>query len=80
VVESGPYRVLRHPSYTGALLLFAGLQLMRSSSAGLALALVGLPLHHRRRMADEEGLLLAALGDEDEGYRRRTARLIAGLW
>lgn len=42
VIRSGPYRVLRHPSYTGLLLLLGGLGLALGTWLGLA-AIVVLP-------------------------------------
>jgi protein-S-isoprenylcysteine O-methyltransferase len=80
VVQSGPYRWVRHPSYTGLWLQFVGLGLATGNScsliSGLLLPLVGIV----RRIAAEETALAAALPADYPGYARRTKRLIPFLW
>ena len=80
LITEGPYRVLRHPSYTGAMLLFAGTQVVLASGTGLVLALVGFPLYYRQRIADEERMLAEALGEPYAAWRARTWRMVPGLW
>lgn len=80
LITAGPYRVLRHPSYTGAMLLFAGTQVVLASGTGLVLALVGFPLYYRQRIADEERMLADALGEPYVAWRSRTWRMVPGLW
>jgi protein-S-isoprenylcysteine O-methyltransferase Ste14 len=75
VVDTGPYRWIRHPSYTGALLAIAGV-LVTSTNW---LALVGiLPvlagLLYRIRV--EERALSEELGEPYRSYMRRTKRLV----
>jgi protein-S-isoprenylcysteine O-methyltransferase Ste14 len=80
VVERGPYRVLRHPSYTGLLLAMAGGGLMFGnwvSAAGtVGLALVALIY----RLRIEERALSAALGDRYREFAAGRARLIPYVW
>ena len=80
VIDRGPYRVLRHPSYTGLLLIFAGVGLMVGNwlSAAGALVLVLIALIHRLRI--EERALVAALGDSYRGFAASRARLIPYVW
>jgi len=79
VVKSGPYRLVRHPSYTGSLLIITGVGLaLRSWAAVLViLLLVGSALGYRIRM--EEKVLATELGDEYEQYRKTTKYLIPHL-
>jgi protein-S-isoprenylcysteine O-methyltransferase len=75
VIRSGPYRLLRHPSYTGALVTFLfACVLLRSWVAALG-ALVLLPLAFLRRIAHEEALLARALPGYAD-YARTTWRLV----
>jgi protein-S-isoprenylcysteine O-methyltransferase Ste14 len=80
VVSSGPYRWVRHPSYTGLLLILGGFGL----GAGNWLALVAcvvLPLPALlRRIRVEEAEMVRVLGDPYSTYQRRTKRLVPGLW
>jgi protein-S-isoprenylcysteine O-methyltransferase Ste14 len=80
VVERGPYRVLRHPSYTGLLLTFAGGGLMVGNwvSAADAVAVVLAALIYRLRI--EERALDAALGDRYREFAASRARLIPYVW
>jgi len=80
VVEDGPYRVLRHPSYTGLLLVFAGTGLALDNWLALA-AIVLLPLAAVLvRIRAEEAALTRELGDAYRAYSARTRRLVPGVW
>jgi protein-S-isoprenylcysteine O-methyltransferase Ste14 len=80
VVDRGPYRVLRHPGYTGLLIAFAGAGLMVGNwvSAVGAVGVLLLALVHRLRI--EERALEAALGDRYREFATDRARLIPHLW
>jgi protein-S-isoprenylcysteine O-methyltransferase Ste14 len=80
VVERGPYRVLRHPSYTGLLIVFAGVGLMLGNwvSAAGTVGLVLIALVYRLRI--EERALIAALGDRYREFAASRARLIPYVW
>jgi protein-S-isoprenylcysteine O-methyltransferase Ste14 len=80
VVDRGPYRVLRHPSYTGLLLAFAGVGLMLGNwvSAVGAVGLVLMALICRLRI--EERALSAELGDRYREFAASRARLIPYVW
>jgi len=75
VVDTGPYRFIRHPSYTGALLEFFGLALCIGNRWSL-LMLVPIVLVFAYRMRVEELALERGLGEAYASYRRRTKRLI----
>jgi protein-S-isoprenylcysteine O-methyltransferase Ste14 len=76
VVKTGPYRLVRHPSYTGALLIIVGVGLaLQSWGAVLVLLLVfGITFGYRIRM--EEKVLVSELGDEYVQYMKTTKRII----
>ncbi|HWA08551.1 MAG TPA: isoprenylcysteine carboxylmethyltransferase family protein [Opitutaceae bacterium] len=76
LIDVGPYRYLRHPSYTGALLQFLGLGLCIGNYASLALLLIPVFLAFRRRMEVEEAALTEAFGDDYRAYMCRTRRLV----
>lgn len=80
VVSTGPYRFIRHPSYTGALLALAGTGIVLDSWLSI-LALTGLPLLAILvRIRVEEAYLAANLGHDYQAYTARTRRLMPGLW
>jgi protein-S-isoprenylcysteine O-methyltransferase len=75
VVDTGPYRFIRHPSYTGAFLQFLGIALCVGNIYSM-LMLVPIVLVFSYRMRVEEVALERGLGEAYASYRRRTKRLI----
>jgi len=79
VVDTGPYALVRHPMYSGALLMFAGTPLALGSLWGLlpaALLTAGLVW----RLIDEERYLVEHLPGYAEYRTRVRYRLLPGLW
>ena len=80
VVATGPYRLLRHPSYTGGLLLGSGAGLMSANWAGVA-AMTLLPLAVTVwRIHLEEHALLTGLGERYRAYACDRKRLVPLIW
>jgi len=80
VVSHGPYRWVRHPSYSGLLLIAAGFGLAFGNWPGLAICIL-LPLVATlRRIQVEESELTRVLGDPYLAYRDCTKHLIPGVW
>jgi protein-S-isoprenylcysteine O-methyltransferase Ste14 len=79
VVEKGPYRLIRHPSYTGVLVTFIGLGLAVQSAGALLVLLVLFGISFGYRMHVEERTLLSELGQAYASYMKRTKRLIPFL-
>jgi protein-S-isoprenylcysteine O-methyltransferase Ste14 len=78
VVQSGPYRWVRHPSYAGGLLTILGVLVCCAnlvSLAALTIALFG----YAYRIRIEESALTTYLGSPYRDYMRRTKRLIPFL-
>jgi protein-S-isoprenylcysteine O-methyltransferase Ste14 len=80
VVATGPYRWLRHPSYSGGLLICTGAGLTSANWAGLA-AMTLLPLAVTVwRIRLEETALLTGLGERYRGYAADRRRLVPLIW
>jgi len=80
LVRSGPFHVLRHPSYASLGLIALGTALStRSPAALLATLLLWLPAAGVR-MAREEAFLVDRFGEAYVEYRRRTWRLVPGIF
>lgn len=79
-MRRGPYRVLRHPSYTGICLILAGFGLAFGSwvSAGVALLIIFVGMLPRIRI--EERALSRAFEADYTDYANSTARLIPHVW
>jgi protein-S-isoprenylcysteine O-methyltransferase Ste14 len=80
VVSTGPYEWVRHPSYTGLLLIVSGFGLAEGNWLALAACMV-VPLPAVLwRIRVEEAELNRVLGDAYRVYQTRIKRLIPGLW
>jgi protein-S-isoprenylcysteine O-methyltransferase Ste14 len=80
VVARGPYRWIRHPSYTGLLLILAGFGLAAGSGLSFAACvLVPLPAIVWR-IHVEEAELERVLGAAYRDYATGRARLVPRLW
>lgn len=80
LIESGPYRLVRHPSYTGALLAFLGFGLSLGNWLALVVIIVPIFFAFAYRMNVEERALMDALGDRYVSYARRTKRLLPFIY
>ena len=80
VVTRGPYRWVRHPSYTGLLLIVAGLGVGMTNWLSVVIC-CGVPLLGLLpRIRVEEAELVRVLGEPYRDYQRRTRRLVPGVW
>ncbi|TMI26766.1 isoprenylcysteine carboxylmethyltransferase family protein [Candidatus Bathyarchaeota archaeon] len=79
VVNKGPYRLVRHPSYTGALITFIGLGLAVQSWGALLVLMVFFGMAYGYRIRIEEGALVSELGQDYMNYVKQTKRLIPYL-
>lgn len=80
VITSGPYRYVRHPSYTGIACVLIGIALASGDVLSLVAVLVlgGTGLWVRIRT--EERQLAEALGAEYEQFAATHKRLVPGVW
>lgn len=80
IVETGIYKIIRHPAYLGYLVSLLGIGLVLGNWVGLA-ALVILPLAGiLYRIQVEESVLLAYFGSAYQEYANRTKRLLPRIW
>src|SRR3954452_18806900 len=78
--ELGPYRHIRHPSYTGAILMLAGVGFGLGNAFALTASLVLRALGYMQRIPREEALLNQELGEPYADYARHTRRLVPGVY
>jgi protein-S-isoprenylcysteine O-methyltransferase Ste14 len=80
VVQRGPYKLIRHPSYSGILLMCLGYGIANESWLSLIIA-VGLPLIALLyRIHIEEDALVAGIGPAYREYQQHSKKLIPGIW
>lgn len=80
VVDRGPYRYVRHPSYTGILVAFLGMGIYCGNWLSLAIIFIPITLAFLRRIETEERALLHDLGPAYAQYCSRTWRLVPAIY
>jgi len=76
LIDSGPYRYVRHPSYTGALLIFIGLGFCFGNWLSILFLTVPIMAAFLWRIRVEEHALIHGLGEKYRAYMERSKRLI----
>jgi protein-S-isoprenylcysteine O-methyltransferase Ste14 len=79
VVSTGLYGLVRHPMYTGALIMMVGMPLALDSYWGLITLVPGVAVL-ALRIGDEEKMLRQELGGYDEYTQQVQYRLVPGVW
>ena len=80
VVDSGPYRLIRHPSYFGALLAFLGLGVCLLNWISILVIFVPITSAFLFRIRVEESALIGSLGNSYLEYSARTKRIIPFIY
>jgi protein-S-isoprenylcysteine O-methyltransferase Ste14 len=76
IIREGPYRFVRHPSYTGALLTLAGIGLAVQSWGALLILLLIFGIVYGYRIHVEEKALVTQTGEKYVAYMKETKMLI----
>lgn len=80
VVDTGPYRLLRHPSYTGLLVVCLGIGLALGNWLALVVVVVVPTVAILVRIRVEERALLAGIGEPYRRFAATRKRLIPWVW
>ncbi len=79
VIQTGPYRWVRHPSYTAAMLIFIGIGLALGNWLSLALLTTGAVVAYGYRVKVEERALVQEIGEPYVQYMRTHKRFVPGI-
>jgi len=79
LIKTGPYRYLRHPIYTGLLMMYAGLTVATGEWLGI-IGLVVAVVAYWRKTRLEEATLGGAFGAEYDTYRADTWAIVPGIF
>jgi protein-S-isoprenylcysteine O-methyltransferase Ste14 len=79
LIRSGPYKLLRHPIYTGLLTMYAGTAIVTGEWLGIIGVIVA-AFAYWRKIRLEEAVLRAAFGADYDAYCRETWALAPGLF
>ena len=80
LIDSGPYRYIRHPSYTGALFALVGFGFCLGNWLSIVFLTVPIVVAFLWRIRIEENAMLEVLGQDYRDYMRRTERLIPWIY
>ncbi len=78
--RTGLFAIVRHPSYTGMMILFAAIGIRTGNWIAIGLVLIPTAAAVLYRIHVEETALARAFGTEYGEYSRATKRLIPGLY
>lgn len=76
LVTAGPFRWVRHPSYTGLIAMFLGWSITFGNVVSVVTLLIPMAAALLYRVHVEERALASAFGPSYEAYRARTKRLV----
>jgi len=79
IMQRGPYRYIRHPSYTGTFITMLGVGVATANLVSLLVLLVCVLTGHLNRVRIEEQALAQTIGQPYIDYMRRTKRFIPGV-
>jgi protein-S-isoprenylcysteine O-methyltransferase Ste14 len=79
IIRKGPYRFVRHPSYTGAIMIFTGIGLAILSWGAVLVLLLASCIVYGYRIHVEERALVGKFGDEYRAYMEETKMLVPGV-
>lgn len=80
VIQSGLYRVIRHPSYAGQLLVFLGYALTLTNWISPPAVMIVIVAAYMYRVMVEEQALCQQIGAPYAEYMARSYRLLPGVW
>jgi protein-S-isoprenylcysteine O-methyltransferase Ste14 len=78
--KTGLFRFVRHPSYSGLILIFAAIALHTRNWLGFAMVLIPTAAALFYRIRVEESALRRAFGHDYDDYRKTTRCLIPGIF
>lgn len=80
IIDHGPYRLIRHPSYSGTLITILGYGLALGNGLSLGVMLACGFSMYAYRVAVEERALVDSLGERYRAYMKRTKRFIPWIF
>ncbi len=76
LIETGIYKIIRHPGYLGQLIIFLGISTSLSNWLSVILMIVPVLLGYLNRIIVEEKFMIKQMGQKYIDYQNRTKRLI----
>jgi protein-S-isoprenylcysteine O-methyltransferase Ste14 len=80
LIETGLYKIIRHPGYLGQLIIFLGISTCLSNWLSILLMIFPVLLVYLNRMNVEEKFMVENMGQKYLDYQKRTKRLIPMIY
>jgi len=80
IISNGPYKYLRHPSYTGAYFAMIGSAMFLHSFIGIIIFGIGMLIVYHLRIKTEERTLIHQFGVLYKLYAARTYKMFPMVW
>jgi protein-S-isoprenylcysteine O-methyltransferase Ste14 len=80
IIETGLYKLIRHPGYLGQLMIFLGISISISNWLSVLAMMIPVTAGYRYRMRIEEKYMAEQLGEEYLNYQKRTKRIIPTIY
>lgn len=80
LITTGPYAIIRHPSYLGAYLAIIGSAIFLCTPLGTLVSIAAMSYAYERRISAEEKALAARFGESWQAYKAHTFRMLPYVW
>lgn len=80
LIETGLYKYIRHPGYSGQLIIFSGIAIALSNWLSILLMIIPVLAVYLNRIRVEEQFMVLQMGQTYIDYRNRTKKLIPGIF
>ncbi len=80
LIETGLYKIIRHPGYLGQLIIFLGISTSLSNWLSILSMIISVLFGYIYRIKTEEKFLIEQMGDKYIDYQNRTKRLIPKIY
>jgi protein-S-isoprenylcysteine O-methyltransferase Ste14 len=80
LIETGLYRIIRHPGYLGQLIIFLGTSVCLSNWLSILLMIIPVLSGYLNRINIEEKFMVEQLGQKYLDYRKKTKKLIPSVY
>jgi len=80
LIETGLYKIIRHPGYLGQLIIFLGISVCLSNWLSILLMIIPVLSGYLHRINVEERFMIKQMGGKYLDYRKRTKRLIPSIY
>ena len=80
LIETGLYRLIRHPGYLGQLIIFLGISASLSNWISILSMILPVLIGYIYRIKTEEKFMIEQMGDRYFDYQKRTKKLIPMIY